>query len=89
LKILILKNKKMKKLMLLVAVASFAIGTAAYAGGNDKSEKKSCCKAGGAKACGKAETKACHSKDEKASDKATGSDSKAEKSTTVKSESSK
>ncbi|MBK9478663.1 MAG: hypothetical protein IPN99_07460 [Bacteroidetes bacterium] len=30
----------MKKLMLLVAVATFAIGTAAYAGGNDKMLKR-------------------------------------------------
>ncbi len=76
----------MKKLMLLVAVATFAIGTAAYAGGNSKGEKKACCKGGGAKACAKtSETKACHSKDEKSSEKAS-SDSKA---TPTKAESAK
>jgi hypothetical protein len=81
LKILILKNKQMKKLMLLVAVATFAIGTAAYAGGNDKNaEKKACCKSGGAKACGKAESKSCHGKEEKAMDKSSNGDAKSEKS---------
>ncbi len=73
--------------MLLVAVATFAIGTAAYAGGNEKSEKKACCKGGGAKACAKSsETKACHGKDDKASEKAANSDAKAEKSETAKPE---
>ena len=67
----------MKKLMLLVAVATFAIGTAAYAGGNDKNaEKKACCKSGG----GKAESKSCHGKEEKAMDKTSNSDAKSEKS---------
>ena len=79
----------MKKLMLLVAVASFAIGNAAYAGG-EKAEKKSCCKGGGAKACAKtSESKSCHGKDDKADAKSTNSDAKAEKSTTTKSESAK
>ena len=77
----------MKKIMLFVAVASFAIGTAAYAGGNDKNEKKSCCKSGGSKACAKtAEAKSCHSKDEKAMSKSTSGEAKA---TPVKAESAK
>ncbi len=77
----------MKKLMLMVAVASLAIGTAAYAGGNEKSgEKKACCKGGGAKACAKtSETKACHSKDEK-SEKASNADTKSDKTTSSKEE---
>ena len=80
----------MKKLMLLVAVATFAIGTAAYAGGNEKGEKKSCCKSGGAKACGKAgESKSCHGKDDKALNKSTTGDSKAEKTTPTKTEGTK
>ena len=80
----------MKKLMLLVAVASFAIGTASYAGGNDKAEKKSCCKAGGAKACAKAgETKSCHGKDDTAMDKSSTGDAKADKATPAKAESAK
>ena len=71
----------MKKLMLLVAVATFALGTASYAGGSEKAEKKACCKGGGAKACGKtAEAKACHGKDDKAMDKSSKGDAKAEKS---------
>ena len=60
----------MKKLMVLVAFVSFAIGNAAYAGGKDKAcEKKSCCKAGGAKACSKSgESKSCHGKSEEKSE---------------------
>lgn len=80
----------MKKIMLLVAVASFAIGTAAYAGGGEKcSEKKSCCKAGGAKACGKAESKSCHGKDDKAMEKSSSTDAKSDKSSSAKSEAAK
>ena len=74
----------MKKIMLFVAVASFAIGTAAYAGGSENGGKKSCCKGGGAKACAKAsETKSCHAKEEKA-EKSSNSDSKSDKASSTK-----
>lgn len=62
----------MKKIMLLVAVASLAAGTVSYAGSSKDKEKKACtkegkacCKSGGAKSCAKGGEMKSETKDAK------------------------